>query len=144
MGTLKDLADAAMKLKNIQDQLATVDQKEAMLSLRETLMTARQDLTDAQEEISRLKAQLKAVQATADFAAGLVEVEGFKYDQADSRPSGLPYCPRCEVAESKFFRLKMINAVTSQCPQCEQGFKAAANGRVHGDLPLPRFLRDGD
>jgi len=110
--------------------------KEEILLQRSLLLDAKEEILRMREERTALLAEVKELQAQRDRTNSLVEVEGFKFDQFEGRPVGLPYCPKCEVSEKgALYRLKKANERYSDCPNCKNSFNVGKDGLVHAQAP---------
>ncbi len=127
-------------LKDVDHDLDKGQLKSQMAQLYSDLADVKMDLVDAQQELHGKDQTIRELNERFDFQKALVEIEGFKYDSKDGRPSGLPYCPNCEVKEGKMYRLSKGDEQFSDCLNCEKTHNAAANGRVN--LKSPPIERD--
>lgn len=134
-GILRDLADGAKRLGEIKKEFSDLEFNERILELRQLLVSAQTEIVTLREEKLDLKAEITALQEREDQATTHVVVEGFKYDSVGGQPSGLPYCPNCEVKEGKLYQLSKGSEQFSNCPNCEKTHNAAANGRVNLKRP---------
>ena len=137
---IKDIASAVQRLQKLGDALKSVEQREELIELRELLVSVRSDLVGKEEELLELRAENAELRQRIEKHHSLVEIEGFKYDDAgDGKPVGLPFCPKCEVKEAgKLYRLTRLNNEFSNCPNCNIDYNAAADGSVHRQTPMPR------
>ena len=130
---LSELASGLKRLSSIKKEMDEVTFKEEILLQRSLLLDAKEEVFRLREEMTNLASEMKALQAQSARLNNLVEVEGFKFDQVDGRPVGLPYCPKCEVSEKgALYRLKRANSSYSSCPNCKNSFNVAKDGFVHG------------
>lgn len=146
-GILKDLADGAKRLGEIKKEISDLEFNERILELRQLLLSAQTEILTLREEKLELKTDIAALQEKEDLTGMLIEVEGFKYDAKDGQPSGLPYCPTCDVKDGALFRLSRKNEQFSKCPNCGIQHNAARDGRVNMDNPpikMPRMNTDWD
>ena len=137
---LSELASGLKRLSSIKKEMDEVTFKEEILLQRSLLLDAKEEVLRLREEMTNLLSEMKALQAQSTRLDNLVEVEGFKFDQVDGRPVGLPYCPKCEVSEKgALYRLKRGNGGYSCCPNCKNLFNVGKDGFVHEEPPTYVF-----
>ncbi len=134
-GILKDLADGAKRLGEIKKEFSDLEFNERILELRQLLVSAQTEILALREENLEIKSKFENLQKREKQAVNFIEIQGFKYDEKDGKPIGLPFCPACEVREEKYYRLTRSNNWYSQCPNCNTTFNAGQNGRVNEDGP---------
>jgi hypothetical protein len=133
---LGELASGLKRLSTIKKEMDEVSFKEEILHQRSLLLDAKEEILRLREEHTALLSEIKEYQAKSERINELVEVEGFKFDQVNGRPSGLPYCPKCEVSEKgSLYRLKKANERYSECPNCKNSFNVGKDGLVHPPAP---------
>ncbi len=121
-------------VKTIRDTERAYDKAELqsqMVDLYVGLADVKMALSDAQLEIREREEHIREMQDKAKFKSTLIIIDGYKYDQIDGRPVGLPYCPQCETAEDKMFRLIKSGSQGSRCSNCKNRFPVVADGKVH-------------
>jgi hypothetical protein len=128
------------RLQAISKDLSEVELKDAIIEQKRLLVDAKEEILRLREENTQLREETRALESRRDFAKDLITVSGFKYDAKDGAPVGLPYCPKCEVAEGKFFKLGRRNKQYSRCPNCGVIHNAAHDGRVNLDTPPPKEI----
>jgi len=134
-GILKDLADGARRLAGIKKEISDLEFNKQIVELGQLLVSAQAEILDLQRENLEIKSKFEDLQKRSKQSADLIEIHGFKYDERDGKPVGLPFCPACEVREEKYYRLTRANDWYSQCPNCNTSFNAGQNGRVHENEP---------
>jgi len=134
-GFLGQLAGGIKRLQTISKELSEVELQDVILEQKRLLLDAKEEILSLREEKSHLAEKVKTIEDRRAFMAGLITVDGFKYDSEDGQPIGLPYCPKCEVSEGKFYRLSRGNAQYSSCANCGVTHNAAQDGRVNLDNP---------
>ena len=133
---LGELASGLKRLSTIKKEMDEVTFKEEILLQRRLLIDAKEEVLRLREEKTELLTEIKELQAQSLRLDSLVEIEGFKFDQVDGRPVGLPYCPKCEVSEKgALYRLKKANDHYSDCANCRNSFNVGKDGSVHGQPP---------
>lgn len=135
----KSTMDLVKAVKDLDHALDRADLKNSMAEIYSNLADVKVALADAQLELQQKDSQIAALQESNDYKKSLIEIDGFKYDQKDGEPIGLPYCPTCEVKEGKLFRLSNKNDNFSVCSNCKNSHNAALDGRVnHRPAPISR------
>jgi hypothetical protein len=140
---LGELAGGMKRLQEISKEISEVELQDAILEQKRLLLGAKEEILSLRHENSELAEKLKAMESRRAFLDGLIDVDGFKFDAQDGQPTGLPYCPKCEVSEGKFYRLSRGNDQYSHCANCGVTHNAAKDGRVNmpnpsGRKPQPR------
>ncbi len=125
-------------VKDLQQIDRDISQSELRLKMAElygNLADMRIALADAQLALRAKDDEISSLRSAAAKERNLVDVDGFKYDSVDGQPTGLPYCPTCEVNLGKFFRLSRGSEQFSTCANCKNTHNAGADGRVNEKRP---------
>ncbi|NOD78911.1 hypothetical protein [Ruegeria sp. HKCCD4332] len=132
--TISALTGSLEIIKAIRDTNHAYDKNELkaqMADLYGNLADVKMALSDAYMELKERDQKIKELTEQAKFKGSLITIEGFKYDKVEGKPSGLPYCPACEVDLGKFFRLILRNRGSQpRCPKCGNYYKAFPDGNV--------------
>ncbi|WP_171175071.1 hypothetical protein [Ruegeria sp. HKCCA4633] len=132
--TISALTGSLEVIKAIRDTNHAYDKNELkaqMADLYGNLADVKMALSDAHMELKERDQKIKELTEHAELQGSLITINGYKYDDKDGRPVGLPYCPQCEVAENKLYRLTLLSDTRSRCTNCKNGFPVAADGNVH-------------
>lgn len=120
-------------LKDLDQALDKSELKMKMAELYSNLAEVKMALVDA-EEVARSKdTEIETLKKDLEFRASLVDVQGFKYQSREGTPTGLPYCPLCEVKEGKFYQLARLDNYGSNCKNCGNYHNAGPDGCVNQD-----------
>jgi hypothetical protein len=134
---LTDLTEGVRRLQKFTKEMSELELKEEILNLKQLLLDVREELMAKDDQIREFLAKLQKKSETT-------EVLGFRFDLVEGQPSGLPYCPICEVKEGKMFRLIRRNRNYSLCANCKTLHNAGADGNVHGEDPPLTVNREDD
>lgn len=110
----KSFGEASFKMK-----IAEVT--ENVVDLKNSLSDARSLLAEKDAEINKLR------ESFAFKAERTISVRGFTYEQdSTGGAQGMPFCPRCELADGKFIRIvtqhRMHGPDIAVCPQCKANY----------------------
>ncbi|WP_209940182.1 hypothetical protein [Ruegeria sp. HKCCE4148] len=132
--TITALSGSLDIIKAIRDTNHAYDKSELknrMADLYTDLSDIKMALSDAQQEIRDREEQIRKLEEDLEFKGSVIDINGFKYDEVEGQPVGLPYCPSCEVDQGKFFRLVRINRDTMpRCPKCRNFYRVFPDGNV--------------
>lgn len=140
-GAVASITAAINLTKQIRDAVGSVDEAVVALKLAEltnSLADAKIALAEAQEELRAKDTEIARLKDTFARREDTVEVNGYRYRKnAQGRPRGRPYCPRCLEVDGRLMLMHQApkGAGACTCPQCKHEYHHLA---IYVEDPIPR------
>lgn len=115
---VKELKEIDAQLDQAALKLKIAELTEALAEAKLGLVDVLEDLRAKDQEIVRLNEKLKY------RAENLSDFNGFRYQNINGLPKGLPYCPACE-AKGLYIKLaqdRSSRGVPYKCPSCRADY----------------------
>lgn len=142
MTDLNEVGNVLDDLRELQESVGNVNNKEQFIDLRSFVVDMKEEIINLREENRVLKEEARRVIEQQGFLDSLIEVDGYLYDKDEEfRPVGYPYCPICLRVEHGPFKMLRISQQVSVCPNCKQKFRAGADGKTSKRTPEAKNKR---
>jgi predicted nucleic acid-binding Zn-ribbon protein len=126
IATATKALEAVKALREIDKQISEAELKARAADLMSNLADVKMALVEARDEIGSKEKEISHLKAAFQLKEDCVRHENFLYAKdVQARPSGHPYCSRCEQIDGVMIKLtyeegQRGNAV---CPQCKTKYK---------------------
>lgn len=126
IAALSQALNVAKSLKEFEQSFNDAEYKLKIAELYSSLADAKMALADAKSSIDDKENEIASLKKDFQKRGECIRQNELLYDKgADGRPTGHPYCPRCETIEGKMVKMNFTprgHRGEEFCPHCKTNY----------------------
>lgn len=128
IAALTQALDIAKKLREFGQTFDEAEFKLKIAELYSALADAKMSLADSKQQLEEKDAEIDRLKRTFQNRADCIIINDLKYEKGqDGRPTGRPYCPRCDEVDGRLIKLRQKyepdRGNVQYCPECERPYE---------------------